>query len=109
MPYFVNGVLVQSGGKYRLIPSGKMSLATHQGHYSERKPAPDVEGNTRIASLNVLNLFNGDGKQDIIMKDGWFEQPATLGESVRWPLQRAKFTTTGGVAATSMARMPSST
>ena len=29
----------------------------------QRRPAPDVAGNTRIASLNVLNLFNGDGKQ----------------------------------------------
>jgi hypothetical protein len=31
-----------------------------------------------------------------LMKDGWFEQPATLSDSVRWRFQRAKFTTTGG-------------
>jgi hypothetical protein len=39
---------------------------------------------------------NGDGRQDILMKDGWFEQPAKLGGAIRWNLQRAKFTTTGG-------------
>jgi hypothetical protein len=39
---------------------------------------------------------NGDGKGDILMKDGWFEQPSNLGDSVRWSFQRAKFTTTGG-------------
>jgi len=39
---------------------------------------------------------NGDGKQDIIMKDGWFEQPAAAHHAGRWVLHRAKFTTTGG-------------
>ena len=29
---------------------------------AERPSAPDVAGDLRIASLNVLNLFNGDGK-----------------------------------------------
>jgi len=84
MPYFVNGVLVQSGGRYRLIPSGQMSLATHQANYSERKPAPDVEGNTRIASLNVLNLFNGDGKQ------GGFPTPRGAETYAKYQLQQAK-------------------
>ncbi len=39
---------------------------------------------------------NGDGKQDIIMKDGWFEQPKTGDGSARWALHKVKFNTTGG-------------
>lgn len=40
---------------------------------------------------------NGDSRQDILMKDGWFEQPAagsTAGQL--WKLHRYKFATPGG-------------
>jgi len=84
MPLFVNGVLVQSGGKYRLIPNSTAAVATHQARYSEREPAPDVEGNTRIASLNVLNLFNGDGKQ------GGFPTPRGAETYAKYQMQQAK-------------------
>lgn len=58
----VKGVLVQAGGRYRLLPS--LPMAYVKGDEArQRRPAPDVAGNTRIAGLNVLNLFNGDGKQ----------------------------------------------
>lgn len=38
---------------------------------------------------------NGDGRLDLLMKDGWFEQPreATSG---RWPLHRVRLATPGG-------------
>jgi hypothetical protein len=39
---------------------------------------------------------NGDGQQDILMKDGWFEQPRELKESGRWAFHRARFAPVGG-------------
>jgi hypothetical protein len=39
---------------------------------------------------------NGDGRHDILMKDGWFEQPATLAGDGRWTLHRYRFTSAGG-------------
>jgi len=39
---------------------------------------------------------NGDGRSDVLMKDGWFEQPATLAGGGRWPFHRARFCTSGG-------------
>lgn len=52
----VEGVLDQRRGKYRLQLSAPLQVAQ-----APRPPAPDVRGNVRIASLNLLNLFNGDG------------------------------------------------
>lgn len=66
-------------------------LAAWKFHAISEKIAPVPFGH----GLGIGDV-NKDGKSDILMKDGWFEQPATLGDSVRWPLQRAKFTTTGG-------------
>lgn len=56
------GVVVQANGRYRLLPTGDMGMMSHADGW-ERPAAPDVSGNVRIAGLNVLNLFNGDGKQ----------------------------------------------
>jgi hypothetical protein len=39
---------------------------------------------------------NGDGRNDLLMKDGWFEQPGTVAGSGRWPFHRARFCTSGG-------------
>jgi uncharacterized protein len=83
-PLFVTGVIVQSGGKYRLIPQSKLSGVNHAARYSEREPAPDVNGNARIASLNVLNLFNGDGKQ------GAFPTPRGAETYAKYQLQQSK-------------------
>jgi len=53
------GVLDQRRGQYRLqltVPlEGRVQEAA-------RPPAPSVPGDVRMASLNVLNLFNGDGR-----------------------------------------------
>jgi len=57
----VFAVLDQSSGRFRLLPfrqAGRISHATQ----NPRPEAPTVAGDLRIASLNVLNLFNGDGR-----------------------------------------------
>jgi hypothetical protein len=38
---------------------------------------------------------NRDGRQDVLMKDGWFEQPADANVP-RWPLHRHRFAAPGG-------------
>lgn len=53
------GVVDQRRGSYRL----QLTEPLRQVTQAVRPPVPDVNGNTRIASLNVLNLFNGDGRQ----------------------------------------------
>jgi predicted extracellular nuclease len=55
----VVGVLDQRRGKYRLQLSDKLDV-----RQAARPPAPTVPGDLRIASLNLLNLFNGDGRGD---------------------------------------------
>ena len=52
-----DGVLDQRRGKWRL-----QLLAPLQVAQAPRPAAPDVRGDVRIASLNLLNLFNGDGE-----------------------------------------------
>jgi hypothetical protein len=39
---------------------------------------------------------NGDGRQDLLMKDGWFEQPAKLDGGGRWVFHPARFAPSGG-------------
>lgn len=39
---------------------------------------------------------NGDGRQDLLIKDGWFEQPASLADNQRWELHKAAFAGPGG-------------
>ena len=41
---------------------------------------------------------NGDGRQDVLMAGGWFEQPAEKAESSRWRLHEVKFTDAYGGA-----------
>lgn len=57
----IAAVLDQGSGRFRLLPFRKAGQISH----SEQNPRPEppqVEGDLRIASLNVLNLFNGDGR-----------------------------------------------
>lgn len=53
----VIGVLDQRRGSYRLQLTEKLDV-----RQQARPPAPSVAGDVRIASLNLLNLFNGDGR-----------------------------------------------
>ena len=39
---------------------------------------------------------NGDGRTDIISKDGWFEQPADLSADPQWTLHKVRFAGPGG-------------
>lgn len=43
---------------YRLRPVGNVNYIL-----AERPAAPSIEGNVKVASYNVLNLFNGDGAE----------------------------------------------
>ena len=52
----VQGVLDQRRGKYRLQLTAKL-----RAEQAPRPAPPTVPGDLRIASLNLLNLFNGDG------------------------------------------------
>jgi len=52
------GVFDYSFGKYRVLPTQVPTFA----QVNLREASPDLpEGNLKVASLNVLNLFNGDG------------------------------------------------
>lgn len=39
---------------------------------------------------------NGDGRMDLLEKDGWWEQPASLGDGKPWQLHDVKFSEGGG-------------
>ncbi len=52
----VTGILDQRRGKYRLQLTSPLDIVQ-----APRPAAPDVPGDVRVASLNLLNLFNGDG------------------------------------------------
>ncbi len=52
------GVLDYGFGAYRIQPAGSVDFAPA----NPRPAAPDVGGDLRIASFNVLNYFNGDGQ-----------------------------------------------
>jgi hypothetical protein len=54
----ITGVLDQRGGSYRLHPFERVEAA----QAPRPESAPEVPGEIRVASMNVLNYFNGDGK-----------------------------------------------
>jgi FG-GAP-like repeat len=39
---------------------------------------------------------NGDGRMDVLQKDGWFEQPESLGDARKWNFHPAPFAPIGG-------------
>ncbi|GGD54981.1 ExeM/NucH family extracellular endonuclease [Lacimicrobium alkaliphilum] len=55
----LSGVLDYGFGEYRIIPVEAPTFVAS----NPRTPAPEIaEGNLKVASLNVLNFFNGDGQ-----------------------------------------------
>ena len=74
------GIVDQRRGVTRLQLTEPLRRITQ----AARPPVPDVPGNTRIASLNVLNLFNGDGKQ------GAFPTPRGAETYAKYQLQQSK-------------------
>lgn len=74
------GVLDQRGGSYRLHPLDRIELVQAQRPES----APEVAGTLRVASFNVLNYFNGDGK------GGGFPTERGASEPEELARQRAK-------------------
>ena len=75
----VTGILDQRRGKYRLQLTAKLSAAQ-----APRPAAPDVRGDLRIASLNLLNLFNGDGH------GGGFPTPRGAETDAQYRMQQRK-------------------
>lgn len=60
-PLNLHGVIDQRSGRYRLLPDAVAEVDAIHSTLAARPEPPQVAGNLRIASLNVLNLFNGDG------------------------------------------------
>jgi predicted extracellular nuclease len=54
----ISGVLDQRGGVYRLHPSERIEAV----QAPRPESVPEVAGEIVVASMNVLNFFNGDGK-----------------------------------------------
>ena len=57
----------------------------------EKQKAPRPFGH----GLGVGDI-NGDGRTDLLIKDGWFEQPADLGDDPLWEFHKAPFAPRGG-------------
>ncbi|MGI2261252.1 ExeM/NucH family extracellular endonuclease [Shewanella sp. GXUN23E] len=53
----LDGVLHYAFGVYRVMPTEIVNVV----HANPRTDAPDMTGNLKVASFNVLNYFNGDG------------------------------------------------
>jgi hypothetical protein len=54
----VQGVLDQRDGRYRLHVSERVDVR----HADRPESAPEVRGTLKLATLNLLNYFNGDGR-----------------------------------------------
>jgi len=74
------GVLDQRHGRYRL----QQSAAPARLLGAERPPPPPVAGDLRLAGMNLLNLFNGDGH------GGGFPTPRGARDVAGYRLQQAK-------------------
>ncbi|MDZ4402716.1 hypothetical protein [Prosthecobacter sp.] len=58
-------------------------------------PISDRIAPTKFGHGLGMGDVNGDGRQDILMKDGWFEQPEDLTQG-HWTLHKAAFAPRGG-------------
>jgi hypothetical protein len=75
---------------YATIDEAK-PLGPWQFHAISEKVAPVNFGH----GLGVGDV-NGDGRLDVLFKDGWLEQPASVADNPRWMLHREKFAAPGG-------------
>jgi predicted extracellular nuclease len=75
----VEGIVDQRRGDRRLQLTAPLRVVQ-----APRPPAPDVRGNLRVASLNLLNLFNGDGR------GGGFPTERGARTAEQYRLQQAK-------------------
>ena len=66
-------------------------LAKWTFHIVSQQVAPKRFGH----GLGVGDI-NGDGRPDIITKDGWYEQPVSLSGSPEWSFHRVQFAQPGG-------------
>ncbi|MBI2823362.1 MAG: VCBS repeat-containing protein [Planctomycetia bacterium] len=66
-------------------------LAAWKFHAISEKVAPAPFGH----GLGVGDV-NGDGRLDVIVQSGWFEQPASPETAARWAFHPAKFAESGG-------------
>jgi hypothetical protein len=71
-------------------PDGKALVGKWTFHAISERIAPERFGH----GLGVGDV-NGDGRPDVLMKDGWFEQPEDPARG-RWALHRAAFAPRGG-------------
>lgn len=82
-------------------------IFTHRGHYAYASPKPgDPFGGWELVRLSDqvapapfghglgVGDVNADGRQDILCKDGWYEQPEVLGG--QWPFHAVAFAGFGG-------------
>ncbi len=69
----------------------KQPFAPWKFHNVSEQNAPKPFGH----GLGIGDI-NGDGRQDILMKDGWFQQPADLAGDPQWKFHAAKFAPPGG-------------
>ncbi len=76
----VHGVIDQRHGRYRV----QLTQAPDSVLRGERPPPPEVAGDMRIAGLNLLNLFNGDGS------GGGFPTARGARDVAGYQLQQAK-------------------
>jgi predicted extracellular nuclease len=76
----VHGVIDQRHGRYRV----QLTQAPDSVLRGERPPPPEVAGEVRIAGLNLLNLFNGDGN------GGGFPTARGARDVAGYQLQQAK-------------------
>ena len=74
----VAGVLDQRRGQYRLQLTDKLDVS-----HAPRPELPAVSGDVRIASLNLLNLFNGDGRGGGFPTERGAQTPAHYAEQQR--------------------------
>ena len=76
------------------------------GYFTFDPAKPFAEGKFHAISDRVAPVpfghglgvgdVDGDGRKDILMKDGWFRQPASLADDQKWQFNKVRFAKAGG-------------